>query len=34
MDLFYEDGLYLVKEGNELLAKEIMTFYKELSLTV
>ena len=33
MDLFYEDGLHLIKEGNEFLAKEIMTFYKELSFT-
>ena len=34
MDLFYEDGLRLIKEGNELLANEIMAFYKELSSTV
>ena len=34
MDLFYEDGLHLIKEGNELLAKEIMAFYKKLSSTV
>ena len=34
MDLFYEDGLHLIKEGNELLSKEIMIFHKELSSTV
>ena len=34
MDLFYEDGLHLIKEGNELLAKEIMILYKELSSRV
>ena len=34
MNLFYEDGLHVIKEGNELLAKEIMIFYKELSFTV
>ena len=34
MDLFYEDGVHLIKEGNELLAKEIMIFYKELSFAV
>ena len=34
MDPFYEDVLHLIKEGNELLAKEIMIFYKELSSTV
>ena len=34
MDLFYEDGLHIIKEGNEVLAKEIMAFYKELSFTV
>ena len=34
MDLFYEDGLHLIKERNELLANEIMIFYKELSFTV
>ena len=28
MNLFYEDGLHLIKEGNELLAKGIMIFYK------
>ena len=28
IDLFYENGLHHVKEGNELLAKEIMPFYK------
>ena len=33
MDLFYEDGLHLIQEGNELLGKEII-FYKELSFTV
>ena len=27
MDLFYEDGLHLIKEANELLAYEIMAFY-------
>ena len=31
MDLFYEDGLHLIKEGNKFLAKEIMAFYKILS---
>ena len=34
MDLFYEDSLHLIKEGNELLAKEVMAFYKKLSSTV
>ena len=34
IDLFYEDIRYLVKEGNEILAKEIMIFYKELSSTI
>ena len=34
MDLFYEDGLHLIKEGNELLAKELMIFYKEFLFTV
>ena len=34
MNLFYEDGLHLIKEGNDFLAKEIMNFYKELSFTV
>ena len=28
--LFYSDNLHLVKEGNELLAKEIVSFYKSL----
>ena len=34
IDLFYEDIRYLIKEGNEILAKEIMIFYKELSSTI
>ena len=34
MNLFYEDGLHLLKERNDFLAKEIMNFYKELSFTV
>ena len=34
MDLFYEEGLHLMKKGNEPLAKEIMVFYKKLSSTV
>ena len=34
MDVFYEDGLHLIKEGNELLVKEIRAFYKKLSSTV
>ena len=29
MDLFYEDGLHLIKEGSELLEKEIMIFYTQ-----
>ena len=29
MDLFYEDGLHLIKEENELLAKELMALYKK-----
>ena len=32
--LFYEDSLHFIKEGNELLAKEAMAFYKKLSSTV
>ena len=28
--MFYSDNLHLVKEGNELLAKEIVAFYKSL----
>ena len=31
MDLFYEDGLHLIKEGNKFLANEIMAFYEILS---
>ena len=34
IDLFYEDIRYLIKEGNEILAKEITIFYKELSSTI
>ena len=34
MNLFYEGGLHLIKEGNDFLAKEIMNFYEELSFTV
>ena len=34
MNSFYEDGLHLIKEGNELLAKEIMIFYNELSFRI
>ena len=34
INLFYEDCHHLIKEGNELLAKEIMILYKELSFTV
>ena len=34
MGLCHEDSLHLIKEGNKLLAKEIMNFYKELSFTV
>ena len=34
IDLFYEDIRYLIKEGNEILAKEIMIFYKELSSAI
>ena len=34
MDLFYKDNLHLIKERNELLAKEIMAFYKKLSSTI
>ena len=34
MDLFYEDGIHHIKEGNELLAKEIKAFCKKLSSTV
>ena len=32
--LFYEDIRYLIKEANEILAKEIMISYKELSPTI
>ena len=34
IDLFYEDIRYLIKEENEILAKEIMIFYKELLSTM
>ena len=34
MNLFYEDGPHPIEEGNNFLAKDIMNFYKELSLTV
>ena len=34
MNLFYQDHLHLIKEGNELLAKEIIGFYKQLSSIV
>ena len=34
IDLFYEEIRCLIKEGNEILAKEIMIFYKELSATI
>ena len=34
MNSFYEHGLHLIKEGNELLAKEIMIFYNELSFRI
>ena len=34
IDLFYEDIHYLIEEGNEILAKEIIIFYKELSSTI
>ena len=34
MNVFYEDGLHLIKERNELLAKEIIALYKILSSTV
>ena len=34
MDLFYEDSLDPIKEGNELLAKEITNLYKKLLSTV
>ena len=30
MHSFYEDGFHLIKEGNELLGKKIMAFYKKL----
>ena len=33
MDLFYEDARRLINEGNQLFAKEIMIFYKELSFS-
>ena len=33
IDLFYEDICYLIKEGNEISAKAIMIFYKQLSST-
>ena len=32
--LFYEYVRYLIKEGNEILANEIIIFYKELSSTI
>ena len=28
--LFYSDNLHLIKEGNEILAQEIVAFYKYL----
>ena len=34
IDLFYGDVRYLIKEGNEILANEIMNFYKELPSTI
>ena len=34
MDLFYEDGFHLIKEGNELLGEKKMAFYKKLSSKV
>ena len=34
INLFYENDLHLIKEGNELLAKGIKIFYKELSFSV
>ena len=34
MDLFYKDARHLIKEGNERLAKGIMTCYKELLFAV
>ena len=32
MSLFYKDGLHLIKNGNELLAKEILCSYKSLKI--
>ena len=32
MSLFYKDGLHLIKNGNELLAKEILWSYKSLKI--
>ena len=34
IDLFYEHICYLIKKGNEISAKEIMIFYKQLSSTI
>ena len=30
MSLFYKDGLHLIRNGNEILAKEILNFYQSL----
>ena len=32
MSLFYKDRLHLIKNGNELLAKEILCSYKSLKI--
>ena len=32
MSLFYKDGLHLINNGNELLAKEILCSYKSLKI--
>ena len=34
MSLFYKDELHLIKDGNELLAKEILRFYQQLQSKV